>query len=77
VTTPVALQREIYSLLSASQIGASTKKWDSWFRLGEEEPSFKAFLASPTIICLGLMSIKPDLGRTKLFPACFLRVTPH
>jgi hypothetical protein len=32
---------------SASQLGASTRKWGSWFRLGEVEPSFKEFLAPP------------------------------
>jgi hypothetical protein len=32
---------------SASHLRASTKKWGSWFRLGEVEPSFKEFLASP------------------------------
>jgi hypothetical protein len=31
---------------SASQLRASTRKWGSWFRLGEVEPSFKEFLAS-------------------------------
>jgi hypothetical protein len=46
-------------------------------RLGEVEPSFKEFLASPAMMCLGLMSIKPEEGRTKSFPACyFLRVMP-
>jgi hypothetical protein len=38
---------------SASQLGASTRKWGSWFRLGEVEPSFKEFLASPAIMRLG------------------------
>jgi hypothetical protein len=53
------------------------RKWGSWFRLGEVEPSFKEFLASPAIMHLGLVSIKPDVGCTKLFPACyFLRVMP-
>jgi hypothetical protein len=33
---------------SASQLVASTRKWGSWFRLGEVEPSFKELLASPT-----------------------------
>jgi hypothetical protein len=32
---------------SASQLGASTRKWGSWFRLREVEPSFKEFLTSP------------------------------
>jgi hypothetical protein len=32
---------------SASQLGASPRKWGSWFRLREVEPSFKDFLASP------------------------------
>jgi hypothetical protein len=60
---------------SACQLGMSTTKWGSWFRLGEVEPSFKGFLASPAMMRLGLVSIKPDVGCTKLFPACyFLRV---
>jgi hypothetical protein len=68
------------------------KKWDSWCWLGKVEPSFKdlltspayafpsfnKFLASPPMMRLGLLSIKPDLGYIKLFPACyFLRVMPH
>jgi hypothetical protein len=32
---------------SASQLRASTRKWGSRFRLGEVDPSFKEFLASP------------------------------
>jgi hypothetical protein len=40
---------------SASQMGASMRKRGSWFRLGEVEPSFKEFLASPEMMCLGLM----------------------
>jgi hypothetical protein len=32
---------------SASHLGASTRKWGSWFRLREVEPRFKEFLASP------------------------------
>jgi hypothetical protein len=75
---------------SASQLGASTRKWGSQFRLGEVKPSFKEFLASlardafpsfkkilasPAMICLGLMSINPDVGCKKLFPAFhFLRI---
>jgi hypothetical protein len=35
---------------SASQLGASTRKWGSRFRLGEVEPSFKEFLASPAMM---------------------------
>jgi hypothetical protein len=31
-------------------------------------PSFKEFLASPKMMNLALMPIKPDVGRTKLFP---------
>ena len=57
--------------------------------LGEGEPSFKEFLASPAKCVLGkflgvscfsrndafgLMSIKPDVGRTKSFPACYFSV---
>jgi hypothetical protein len=56
---------------SASQLGESTRKWGSQFRLGEKEPSFKEFLASPTMMRLGLMSIKPDVGCTKSFPGRF------
>jgi hypothetical protein len=60
---------------SASQLGASKRKWGSWFRLGEVEPDFKEFLASPAMMHLGLLSKKPDVGHTKSFPACnFLRV---
>jgi hypothetical protein len=62
---------------SASQLVASTRKWGSWFRLGEVEPSFKEFLTSPAMMHLGLMSIKPDVDSTKSFPAFyFLRVMP-
>jgi hypothetical protein len=62
---------------SASQLGASMRKWGSWFRFREVEPSFKEFLASHAMMRLGLLSIKPDLGHTKSFPACyFLRVMP-
>jgi hypothetical protein len=32
---------------SDSQLGASMRKWGSWFRLRVVEPSFKDFLASP------------------------------
>jgi hypothetical protein len=62
---------------SASQLGVSTRRWGSRFRLGEVEPSFKEFLASPVMMCLGMLSNKPDVGCTKFFPACyFLRVMP-
>jgi hypothetical protein len=53
---------------SSSQLGASTQ-----LRLGEVEPSFKKFLASPSMICLGLISIEPEVGLTKLFPACLFK----
>jgi hypothetical protein len=33
---------------SAYELRASTRKWGSQFRLGEVEPSFEEFLASPT-----------------------------
>jgi hypothetical protein len=56
---------------SASQQGASTRKWGSQFSLGEVEPSFNEFFDSPTMMHLGFLSIKPDVGRTKLFPACY------
>jgi hypothetical protein len=62
---------------SASQLGASMRKWGSRYRLGEVDPSFKEFLASPAMMRLGLVSIKPGVGRTKSFPDCyFLRVMP-
>jgi hypothetical protein len=62
---------------SASHLRASKRKWGSQFKLGEVEPSFKEFLASPAMMRLGLMIINPDVGCTKLFPACyFLRVMP-
>jgi hypothetical protein len=35
-----------FTVSSASQLGGSRRIWDSWFRLGEVEPSFKEFLAS-------------------------------
>jgi hypothetical protein len=47
------------------------RKWDSQFRLGEVEPSFKEFLASFSMMHLGLLSIDSDVGCTKLFPACY------
>jgi hypothetical protein len=60
---------------SASQLGVSTRKWGSWFRHGEVELSFKEFVASPAMMRLGLMSIKPEVGYTKSFPVCyFLRI---
>jgi hypothetical protein len=34
------------------------------------EPNFKEFLASPAMMHLALMSIKPEVGCTKFFPAC-------
>jgi hypothetical protein len=34
-------------------------------------PSLKEFLASPAMMRLGLLSIKLDIGHTKLFPACY------
>jgi hypothetical protein len=40
---------------SASHLGASTRKWGSWFRLGEVEPSFKEFLASPARMCFQVL----------------------
>jgi hypothetical protein len=83
---------------SASQLKAATRKWGSWFKLREVEPSFKEFLASParirfqilrrflllphnafpsfkaflayaTMMRLWLLSIKPDVGCKKSFPA--------
>jgi hypothetical protein len=51
--------------------------WSSCFRLREVEPSFKEFVASPAMMHLGLLSIKPDVGGTKLFQACyFVRFMP-
>jgi hypothetical protein len=62
---------------SVSHLGASTRKWGSQYKLGEVESSFKEFLASPTMMGLGLVSIKPEMGCTKSFPACyFVRVMP-
>jgi hypothetical protein len=66
------------------------RRLGSWFRLREVEPSFKEFdtsrmdacssfkefIHSSAIMCLGLMSIKPDVGYKKSFPACFFRVMP-
>jgi hypothetical protein len=51
---------------SASQLGASTRKRGSWLMLGDAEPSFKEsrrdefssfkeFLSSPAMICLGVV----------------------
>jgi hypothetical protein len=49
--------------------------WDLEFssasQLGNVEPSFKEFLAFPAMMRLGLVSIKPDVGRAKSFPACY------
>jgi hypothetical protein len=56
---------------SASQLVVSTRKWGSRFRLGEVEPRFKEILAHQAMMRLGLMSIKPDVVRTKSFPACY------
>jgi hypothetical protein len=40
-------------------------------------PSFKKFLDSPAMMRLGLMSIKPDVGRTKSFPDCYFLALCH
>jgi hypothetical protein len=62
---------------SVSWLGPSMRKWGSWFSFRKVEPSFKEFLASPAMMHLGLMSIKPDVGCTKSFSACYsLRVMP-
>jgi hypothetical protein len=64
----------VFFCLSA---GSVNEEMGSRFRLGEAEPNFKEFLASPAMMHLGLMSIKPDVDYTKLFPACyFVRVMP-
>jgi hypothetical protein len=47
------------------------RKWGSWFRLGQVEPSFKEFLVSFAMMCLGFWSIKPDVDCAKSFPACY------
>jgi hypothetical protein len=59
-----------FTVFPASQLGASRRKWGSRFRLGDVEPNFKEFLASPSMMHLGLMPIKPEVGFTKSFPAC-------
>jgi hypothetical protein len=41
----------------------------SCFSCTDDFPSFKELLVFPTMMCSGLMSIKPDMGRTKFFPA--------
>jgi hypothetical protein len=51
-----------FIVFPASQLRALKRKWGSLFRLVEVEPSFKEFLASPAMMCLGLLSIKPDVG---------------
>jgi hypothetical protein len=66
---------------SFSHLGASTRKWCSWFILGDVGfyyfsrtdafPISKKLLASPAMMLVGLLSIKPDAGHTKSFPACF------
>jgi hypothetical protein len=49
----------------------------SWFRFREVEPSFKEFLASPAMMCLGLMSIKPDMGCTICSQLAILKELCH
>jgi hypothetical protein len=39
--------------------------------VGEGEPSFEEFLASPAVMRLGSVSIKPYLGPKTLLPACY------
>jgi hypothetical protein len=56
---------------SAFQMGASTKKWCSWFRLGEVELCFKEFLDCPTMMRLRSMSIKLNVGCMKLLPVFY------
>jgi hypothetical protein len=52
-------------------MGASTKKSGSLCMTGKVVPSFKEFLASPEMMHLWVMSIKPEMGCTKSFPACY------
>jgi hypothetical protein len=53
-TTPVALQRGIYTVffcLSAGSVKEEMRLY-SWFMLREGEPSFMEFLASPAVMRL-------------------------
>jgi hypothetical protein len=43
----------------------------------EVEANLKLFLAYPTMMSLGLISIKLDVICTKLFPACFFLDLGH
>jgi hypothetical protein len=55
--------------------GSINKERGSQFRLGEVEISFKEYIASTTMMRLGLLSIKPGVCHKKSFPTCyFLRV---
>jgi hypothetical protein len=58
-------------------MGVSIRKWGSQFRFVEVEPSFKEFLASPAMMHLGLLSIKPDVGCTKFLPDCYFYELCH
>jgi hypothetical protein len=58
---------------STSQLGASTRKWGSRFRLREVDPSFEEFLASLATMLVWLLSIKPDMGCMKIPSLLFLK----
>jgi hypothetical protein len=45
--------------LYVSWVPKNPRKWGSWFRLGEIEPSFKDFLASSAMIHLGCCQLIP------------------
>jgi hypothetical protein len=53
------------------------RKWGSQFRLGEVEPSFKEFLASPAMIRLELLSSKANMGRAKSFQLAIFKELCH
>jgi hypothetical protein len=58
---------------SAPQLGVSTiKGLCSWFRLRDEEPSFKEFLASLVMMSVDLLSIKPHMGCTICYQLAIL-----
>jgi hypothetical protein len=51
-----------------SQLRASTRKWGSWFRLGEVEPSIKEFLASPARMHFQILEVS-CFSHTDKFPS--------
>jgi hypothetical protein len=56
----------IFSCLSARSVN---DEMGFLIKTGEVEPSFEEFLASPAMMHLGLLSIKPDVVHTKSFPS--------